>query len=125
MLLNTIDGVAGVEATVVETVRSYRIRPLDRLRLVVLPAASPQIFAGLRTSLSLAIIMMVVSEMVASTNGVGYFIVDAQRSFAIPEMWAGMIMLGLLGYVLNLLFGLVERRVLGWHRGSRARAGAV
>lgn len=123
VLLNTIDGVAGIEPTVAETVHSYRIRPLDRLRLVVLPAASPQIFAGLRTSLSLAIIMMVISEMVASTNGVGYFVVDAQRSFAIPEMWGGMIMLGILGYVLNLLFGVVERRVLAWHRGARARAG--
>jgi ABC-type nitrate/sulfonate/bicarbonate transport system permease component len=123
ILLNTIDGVAGIEPTVLDTARSYRLTPTERLLRVALPAASPQISAGLRTSLSLAIIMMVISEMVASENGVGYFIVEAQRTFAIPEMWAGMIMLGILGYALNLAYALLERRLLRWHRGARARAG--
>jgi ABC-type nitrate/sulfonate/bicarbonate transport system permease component len=122
ILLNAIDGVAGVETTLVETARSYGIRRLDRLRSVILPAALPQIFAGMRTSLSIAIIVMVVSEMVASTNGVGFFILQSQRSFAIPEMWSGILLLGLLGYALNCGFTLVERRVLRWHRGARASA---
>jgi ABC-type nitrate/sulfonate/bicarbonate transport system permease component len=122
ILLNAIDGVAGVETTLVETARSYGIRPLDRLRSVILPAALPQIFAGMHTSLSLAIIMMVVSEMVASTNGIGFFILQSQRLFAIPEMWSGILLLGLLGYGLNYGFTLVERRVLRWHRGARAGA---
>jgi ABC-type nitrate/sulfonate/bicarbonate transport system permease component len=94
----------------------------DRLLRIVLPAASPQIFAGMRTSLSLALILMVISEMVASTNGIGFFVLQSQRSFAIPEMWAGILLLGLLGYALNLIFMLVERRVLAWHRGARASA---
>jgi ABC-type nitrate/sulfonate/bicarbonate transport system permease component len=122
VLLNAIDGVSGVEPTLVETSRSYRIGRQDELRLVVLPAAAPQIFAGMRTSLSLALILMVISEMVASDNGIGYFVLQAQRTFAITEMWSGIILLGLLGYVLNLLFSLVERRVLAWHRGARAGA---
>jgi ABC-type nitrate/sulfonate/bicarbonate transport system permease component len=122
ILLNAIDGVSGVEPTLVETSRSYRIGRLDELRLVVLPAAAPQIFAGMRTSLSLALILMVISEMVASDNGIGYFVLQAQRSFAITEMWSGIVLLGLLGYVLNLLFSLVERRILAWHRGARAGA---
>jgi ABC-type nitrate/sulfonate/bicarbonate transport system permease component len=94
----------------------------ERLLRIVLPAASPQIFAGMRTSLSLALILMVISEMVASTNGIGFFVLQSQRSFAIPEMWAGILLLGLLGYALNLIFLLVERRVLAWHRGARASA---
>ena len=94
----------------------------DRLLRVTLPAAAPQIFAGMRTSLSLALILMVISEMVASTNGIGFFVLQSQRSFAIPEMWAGILLLGLLGYALNLIFMLVERRVLAWHRGARASA---
>ena len=122
ILLNTIDGVAGVDLTLTDTARAYGIRGFQRLRRVVLPWASPQIFAGMRTALSLALIVMVVSEMVASTNGVGYFVVQSQRSFAIPEMWAGILLLGLLGYALNLIFVLVERRVLAWHRGARASA---
>ena len=87
---------------------------------IVLPGASPQIAAGMRTSLSLALIMMVISEMVASTNGIGFFVLQAQRSFAIPEMWSGILLLGILGYVLNLIFILVERRVLAWHRGAHS-----
>jgi ABC-type nitrate/sulfonate/bicarbonate transport system permease component len=120
ILLNAIDGVAGVEPTVLDTSRVYRVGRLDRLRYVVLPAAAPQIFAGMRTSLSLSLILMVISEMVASSNGIGYFILQAQRSFAITEMWSGILLLGLLGYLFNFIFTLVERRILAWHIGARA-----
>ena len=122
VLLNTIDGVAGVDPTLRETARVYGIGRRDRLLRVTLPAAAPQIFAGMRTSLSLALILMVISEMVASTNGIGYFVLQSQRSFAIPEMWSGILLLGILGYVLNAVFLLVERRVLRWHRGARSSA---
>jgi ABC-type nitrate/sulfonate/bicarbonate transport system permease component len=122
VLLNTIDGVTGIDPTLRETARVYGVSGRDRLRRIVLPAASPQIFAGMRTSLSLALILMVISEMVASTDGIGFFVLQSQRSFAIPEMWSGILLLGLLGYALNLIFVLVERRVLAWHRGARASA---
>lgn len=122
ILLNTIDGVAGVEPTLLDTTRVYRIGRVDQLRYVVLPAAAPQIFAGLRTSLSLSLILMVISEMVASSNGIGYFILQSQRSFAITEMWSGILLLGLLGYLFNAVFTLIERRVLAWHIGARAGA---
>jgi ABC-type nitrate/sulfonate/bicarbonate transport system permease component len=122
ILLNTIDGVTSVDPTLRETTRVYGVRRIDRIRLVVMPAAAPQIFAGMRTSLSLALILMVISEMVASTNGIGYFVLQAQRRFNMPEMWSGIFMLGILGYVLNAGFVLIERRVLRWHRGARASA---
>jgi len=122
VLLNAIDGVAGVEPTLLDTTTVYRISAFDRLRYVVLPAAAPQIFAGIRTSLSLSLILMVISEMVASSNGIGYFILQSQRSFAITEMWSGILLLGLLGYLFNAAFTLVERRILAWHFGARAGA---
>jgi ABC-type nitrate/sulfonate/bicarbonate transport system permease component len=124
VLLNAIDGVRSIDPTFAETSRVYGIGGIDRLRYLTLPAAMPQIFAGMRTSLSLALILMVISEMVASTNGIGYFVLQSQRQFAIPEMWAGILLLGLLGYLLNVVFLLVERRVLRWHRGARAIAEA-
>ena len=123
VLLNAIDGVAGIEPTLLDTTTVYRIGAFDRLRYVILPAAAPQIFAGIRTSLSLSLILMVISEMVASSNGIGYFILQSQRTFAITEMWSGILLLGLLGYLFNVVFTLVERRVLAWHY-RRARAGA-
>ncbi|WP_199432277.1 ABC transporter permease [Qaidamihabitans albus] len=122
VLLNTVDGVRGVDPTMLETARVYGIRGAQRLRTIIWPAALPQIFAGMRTSLSLALILMVISEMVASTHGIGYFVLQAQRSFAIPEMWSGIVLLGLLGYLLNAALALVERRVLRWHRGARSSA---
>jgi ABC-type nitrate/sulfonate/bicarbonate transport system permease component len=81
-----------------------------------------QIFAGLRQALSIAIILMVISEMFAAREGLGFAIIQFQRTFAIPEMWSGTILLGLLGFSLATLFRLVERRVLFWHFGQRAAA---
>jgi ABC-type nitrate/sulfonate/bicarbonate transport system permease component len=122
VLLNTIDGINGIDPTLRDIARVYGVSGRDRLLRMTLPAASPQIFAGMRLSLSLAVILMVISEMVASTNGIGFFVLQSQRSFAIPEMWSGILLLGILGYVLNLLFVIVERRVLAWHRGAKASA---
>ncbi|PXY30102.1 nitrate ABC transporter permease [Prauserella sp. PE36] len=122
VLLNTVDGVRGVDPTMLDTARVYGITGTERLLRIVWPSALPQVFAGMRTSLSLALILMVISEMVASTEGIGYFVLESQRSFAIPEMWSGILLLGLLGYLLNAGLALVERRVLRWHRGARASA---
>lgn len=119
ILLNTTDGVAGVQPVMIETARSYGCGPRERLRHVILPAALPQVFAGLRTSLSVAIIVMVVSEMVASTEGIGFFILRSQRSFAVPEMWSGVLLLGVLGLALNAGLTGIERRVLRWHPSQR------
>ncbi|MEV1022913.1 ABC transporter permease subunit [Streptomyces sp. NPDC050264] len=119
VLLNTVAGVRALDTVAAETARSYGVTGLARLRYLVLPSASPQIFAGLRQALSIGVILMVISEMFAASNGLGYAVVQFQRGFAIPEMWTGILVLGLLGVVLALLFGLVERRVLAWYHGSR------
>ncbi|MEU9732820.1 ABC transporter permease subunit [Streptomyces sp. NPDC048002] len=120
VLLNTVEGVRAVDAVMAQTARSYGITGPARLRYVVLPSASPQIFAGLRQALSIGIILMVISEMFAASNGLGFTIVQFQRSFAIPDMWTGILLLGLLGFALSVVFQLVERRVLAWYHGLRA-----
>ncbi|MEV6996465.1 ABC transporter permease subunit [Streptomyces sp. NPDC093982] len=122
VLLNTVEGVRAVDPVLAETARSYGITGVARLRKVVLRSASPQIFAGLRQALSIGIILMVISEMFAASNGLGFTIVQFQRGFAIPDMWTGILVLGLLGFVLSVVFQLVERRVLGWYHGLRASA---
>ncbi|MFE7650157.1 ABC transporter permease [Streptomyces phaeoluteigriseus] len=120
VLLNTVEGVRAVDPVMAETARSYGITGLARLRHLVLRSASPQIFAGLRQALSVGIILMVISEMFAASNGLGFTIVQFQRGFAIPDMWTGILVLGLLGFFLSVLFQLLERRVLGWYHGRRA-----
>ncbi|MGW6888496.1 ABC transporter permease [Streptomyces chartreusis] len=119
VLLNTVEGVRAVDSVMLETARSYGVSGLARLRHLVLPSASPQIFTGLRQALSVGIILMVISEMFAANNGIGFTVVQFQRSFAIPDMWTGILVLGLLGFLLSVVFQLVERRVLGWYHGLR------
>ncbi|MGW0811426.1 ABC transporter permease [Nonomuraea sp. NPDC002799] len=116
VLLNSIDGVRAVDRTYTETATVFNLSKLQQLRVVVLPAASPKIFAGLRLSLSLALILMVVSELLGGTDGIGYQLLVAQRSFDGAGVWAAIALLGVLGYVVNALFVLAERRVLVWHR---------
>ena len=120
ILLNTVEGVRAVDSVVLETARSYGITGPARITRVILPSAGPRIAAGLRQALSIAIILMVISEMFAASNGLGFTIVQFQRSFAIPEMWSGIILLGLLGFGLSLLFRLAEGRALRWYDGLRA-----
>jgi ABC-type nitrate/sulfonate/bicarbonate transport system permease component len=123
ILLNTIDGIRALNQTLRDTARIYRLTSWEKLRFVILPAASPQIFAGLRTGMSLAVILMVISEMVASSNGIGFFVIQAQRTFAITDMWSGIVLLGLLGYGLNTLLLYVEKWLLAWHSKSRSSDG--
>jgi ABC-type nitrate/sulfonate/bicarbonate transport system permease component len=123
VLLNTIDGARTLDTTVVETARSMRLSRPAFLAFVVFPAALPKIFAGLRVSLSLALILMVISELVGSTNGIGFQMISAQRNFSLPEMWAGIVLLGILGYVLNMLLVFVQNRVIAWHTGPRSPTG--
>jgi ABC-type nitrate/sulfonate/bicarbonate transport system permease component len=124
VLLNTIDGVRGIEPTLIDTARSYGLGRLERVRRVVLPAATPQIAAGMRNSLSLAVIMMVLAEYFSSTSGIGYVLLISKNTFQFSPMWAAILLIGLLGYLLNVLFLLAERRFLAWHRGFRASTGS-
>jgi len=123
VLLNAIDGSRGADQVMVDTARTYRLPRRTLLWRIVLPAAAPQIFAGLRTSMSIGLIMVIISEMVASTNGLGHFVLISEQTFAIPQMWSGIIVLGLLGYVLNMLLLAVQRRSLRWRTTERPGGG--
>jgi len=114
IVLNTADGIASLDQTMLLSARTYGIRGPQLVREVILPGISPRIFAGMRVSLSLAILLLVTSEMVAANSGIGFFVWEAQVTFSIPNMWAGIILLGLMGYGFNALFTLVERRVCRW-----------
>ena len=120
ILLNTIDGVRSVEPLLKDVATSYRLRRRDRVRFIILPNAAPQVFAGARTSLAIGLIAMTVTEMIGEPGGVGSFTLIAYRSFRFADMWAGIIALGVLGYILSKLFTVVENRVLAWHKGLSA-----
>lgn len=119
-LLNTLDGMRGIDIVKFDTAKALRLGGWRTYFSLVLPGAGPQIFAGLRASLTVGIILMVVSEMVAAQSGIGYFILQAQAEFAIKKMWTGIIVLALIGTVLNYLFVFIERVSLRWYYRSRA-----
>jgi ABC-type nitrate/sulfonate/bicarbonate transport system permease component len=100
----------------VRTARTFGYSGTTILARVVLPAASPFIMTGLRIALAIALIVVVVSEMVGATSGIGYYILEAQRTFKVPRMYAGMLVLALLGFALNRCFLLVDARLMAWHR---------
>ena len=119
IVLNTADGIASLDATMMLSARSYGITGARAVRRIILPGIAPRMSAGMRVSLSLAVLLLVTSEMVAANSGIGFFVWQAQVTFSIPDMWAGIILLGLLGYGFNLLFTVVERRVCGWDLGQK------
>lgn len=119
ILLNTVDGVRGVDSLTIDMARSFGLGPWQRVTRVILPGASPKITVGMRTGLAVALIMMIISEMVGSTNGLGFRVLDAQRSFDSAGTYGGVIVIGVVGLVVNAGFLAAEGRIMGWYRGSR------
>ena len=115
VLLNAMDGARDIDPALSDTLRVARIGRTRWVLHIVVPAAAPRIFTGLRISLSIALILMVVSELVGSTNGIGYRLSIAQATFDLPAMWAWICLLSALGYGLNRLLLLAQHRVLAWH----------
>ncbi|HET8976651.1 MAG TPA: ABC transporter permease [Solirubrobacteraceae bacterium] len=118
VLINTANATSALEPTLVDTARILGLRGPAFMGRVVLPAVSPQIFAGLRVALSVSLAVMVVSEILGGGSGIGYFIANAQQSFAITDSYAGVIILCLLGWAFDTLFLFVERRLLAWQHGT-------
>jgi ABC-type nitrate/sulfonate/bicarbonate transport system permease component len=122
ILINTMDGVADIDSMWLRSGRSLKLSRWQMLRKVILPAASPQIFAGVRVSLGVGLILMVVSELYATTRGLGYQIALAQKTFEYLDMWSAIMLVAIIGIVMNGLFGMVEARMLRWHRRDAGRA---
>ncbi|TQK70288.1 ABC transporter permease [Nocardioides sp. SLBN-35] len=121
-IIATMDGVRSADPVLLDISRAYQLTRRQRVTKVLLPAAGPQIFAGLQVSLQVAFVVMIASEMLGSTEGIGALTLLAQQSFAVTDMWSGIVLLGLLGYLVNLLFLLARGRVLHWYDGARKAA---
>jgi sulfonate transport system permease protein len=123
VLLGTVDGVRAVSPETRDTARLLHVGAVEASLRVYLPAALPSIFAGLRTSLSIGLVLVVISEITGAGDGLGVYIRSQQSLFNVREMYAALLFLGLLGYVLNQLFLVAERRVLAWHYGAIGERG--
>ena len=124
ILINTIDGVHNIDRTLIDTGRTFGLSRWRILRQIILPGASPYIFTGLRIGLSIALILVTTAEMIAGSKGLGFFILDEERTMNSANMYAGIVVVALLGYALNWLFLLLESHAMKWRHGMLARQAA-
>lgn len=114
VLLNTVHGFKTIEPRLIEVARILHLSRLEMVWKIALPNAMPDIFAGLRLALTVSLILAVVAEMLAGTVGLGQNITLAARSFRSADLYAGIIVLGAVGYVSNIALQRAERYLLRW-----------
>lgn len=114
ILLNTITGIKNVDSLLVKSARSMGVTGQTLFFKVILPAASPNIFHGLRTSCGVAFFMLIAAEMIGASSGLGWLVFNAQNNYQISKLFATTVTISALGLSLNYLFGEVEERYLSW-----------
>jgi NitT/TauT family transport system permease protein len=117
VLMNTIAGVRQVDAIYLRAARNLGAGPLTIFWRVILPAATPYILAGARIGIGTAFIVVIVAEMIAVTDGLGYRILEAREYFWSDKVIAGMLTIGLVGLLIDLAVSRLSRHLLRWHRG--------
>lgn len=113
-LLGTVHGFKTVEPRLFEVARILHLSRFEVIWKIALPNALPDIFAGLRLAVTVSLILAVVTEMLSGSNGLGHNIILAARSFRSADLFAGIIVLGAIGYLTNILLERVERHMLRW-----------
>jgi NitT/TauT family transport system permease protein len=119
MLLNTVDGVRLVEPRLIEAAEMLGTPKTAIFARVILPAASPSIFTGIRIGLGLAWVLLVVGEMTGVPTGLGANIMDARQLSRTDLVIAGMIYIGILGFLSDRIVMLIGRRALWWNPSAR------
>jgi ABC-type nitrate/sulfonate/bicarbonate transport system permease component len=112
MLLATVHGFAAVEPRLYDVSRALGMGRLSVIWKIALPSAMPDILSGMRVGLTISLILAVVGEMLASRPGLGQEILLASRSFQSADLFAGVVLLGLIGYVSGMLLSITEQRLL-------------
>ncbi|MCG2592423.1 ABC transporter permease [Ramlibacter sp. XY19] len=116
VLLATLHGFASVEPRLREVAGALQLPRRDFIWKIGLPSAMPDILAGMRLSMTVSLIVAVVGEMIASQTGLGQAILLAARSFRASELFAGIVLLGVIGFGANALLAAAEQRLLRWQR---------
>ncbi|MGL3213633.1 ABC transporter permease [Bradyrhizobium sp. BR 1433] len=114
LLLNTIAAVKQVDLLLIKSARTMGATPQQLFRKVILPAALPTIFVGIRLASASAMLVLVASEMVGAKAGLGYLIINSQYSFLIPQMYFGIIGITVIGLAFNAVLEALERRLMRW-----------
>lgn len=109
-------GFRGIETRLIWTAQNFGASRTTILLRVILPAALPSIFAGLRVALPVATIIVVITEMIGGSSGLGYYITIWSTRFSFANVYAGICVIGVCGFVLDQLLLMARRRILYWQR---------
>jgi NitT/TauT family transport system permease protein len=118
ILLNTINAVRNVDPLLIKAAKSMALPSYRLFYKVILPASIPTIFTGIRMAGSSSILVLIAAEMVGAKEGLGYLINYSQQNFQIPQMYAGIITISLLGLAINYLLVSLERKFSSWKTNS-------
>jgi NitT/TauT family transport system permease protein len=121
IVVNVATGLATMEPELEDLLRSFGASRFDVIRKVGLPRAMPYFFASLKISVTLAFVGAVISETIASNEGIGYLMLQASSTFRIPLMFAGVLVIGAMGIATYLIFSEIERRTTGWATRGQQR----
>ncbi|MBI2311155.1 MAG: ABC transporter permease [Betaproteobacteria bacterium] len=114
VILNTTAGVKGIDPILIRSARSMNAKGVTLFRKVILPAAAPSIFTGIRLGAAYAFMVLVAAEMIGANAGLGFLVLHSQEIFKIPEMYAAIVALALLGLAFNKLLLLIEHSATAW-----------
>jgi ABC-type nitrate/sulfonate/bicarbonate transport system permease component len=116
ILINTYTGVKGLDRSFIYAATSLGATNSELLRTVAIHAALPQIYAGIRISIGIGLIVIISSEMIAARQGLGYMILTAQQTFNVEEIFVGIIVLGMLGFLADQALRRSKQILMPWHR---------
>jgi NitT/TauT family transport system permease protein len=119
VVVSAVQGFKSVEPDMLDLARAMEARPLQIFRMVRFPYALPSIFAGLKVSITLAVVGAVVGEFVGSNNGLGFILQRSIGNFELPTMFAALVVLSLIGVLLFWILDVLERLVIPWHASQR------
>ena len=122
ILINTIYGVRGGDRLHHDVARTSGVTGLGRLARVTLPGALPSIATGVRVSASIALLVCVTAEFLAASDGIGAYMQRQQSAFQLPELYAAVVLVGLVGYIVNVFLRVLQSRVVFWVGEERLRS---
>jgi NitT/TauT family transport system permease protein len=119
VVVSAVQGFKSVDPDMFDLVRALQANRLQIFRIVSLPHALPSIFAGLKVSITLAVVGAVVGEFVGANSGIGFVLQRSIGNFELPLMFAALLVLALIGVILFWLIDVVERLLIPWHASQR------
>lgn len=116
VILNTYAGVKSIDVALVRASMSLGASPTEIFRRIILPGSLPHIFTGVRIAWGIALIVIIATEMVGAIAGIGHMILYAQQTFQVPRVYSGIVIIGALGFLTDLGFRALKRRIMPWYK---------